>query len=104
MALYGAEGYAFYFILLEKIFRMENGRITCGKPIEKAGLKTKKKELTFFRNFDKVKNMIAVIIIKSNLENKKGISHHIVQNYMAWRITAPVVCPFCVLRGWGANG
>ena len=38
MALYGAEGYAFYFILLEKIFRMENGRITCGKLIEKAGL------------------------------------------------------------------
>ena len=39
MALYGAEGYAFYFILLEKVFRTENGRITCGNNIAiKAGL------------------------------------------------------------------
>ena len=38
MALYGCDGYAFYFILLEIIFRMENGWITCGKPEERAGL------------------------------------------------------------------
>jgi hypothetical protein len=38
MALHGAEGYSFYFILLETIFRTENARITCGKPMEKAGL------------------------------------------------------------------
>ena len=39
MALYGAEGYAFYFILLEKVFRTENGRITCGNNAAiKAGL------------------------------------------------------------------
>ena len=39
MALYGAEGYAFYFILLEKVFRTENGRITCGNNTAiKAGL------------------------------------------------------------------
>ena len=38
MALYGAEGYAFYFILLEKVFRTENGRITCGSEAIKAGL------------------------------------------------------------------
>lgn len=38
MALYGTDGYAFYFILLELIFRAENGRITIGKPAEKAGL------------------------------------------------------------------
>lgn len=38
MALYGAEGYAFYFIMLERIFRTENGRITLGIQAEKAGL------------------------------------------------------------------
>ena len=38
MALHGAEGYAFYFILLERIFRTENGRITIGTQAEKAGL------------------------------------------------------------------
>ncbi len=38
MALYGAEGYAFYFIILEIIFRSENGRITIGKLPEKIGL------------------------------------------------------------------
>ena len=39
MALYGAEGYAFYFILLEKVFRTENGRITFGNNTAiKAGL------------------------------------------------------------------
>jgi hypothetical protein len=38
MALHGTEGYAFYFIMLEKVFRAENGRITAGKPVEKAGL------------------------------------------------------------------
>lgn len=38
MALHGAEGYAFYFILLENIFRTEKGRITCGKLCEKSGL------------------------------------------------------------------
>ena len=30
MALHGAEGYAFYFILLERIFRTENSRKTTG--------------------------------------------------------------------------
>lgn len=38
MALHGAEGYAFYFIMLERIFRTENGRITIGTQAEKAGL------------------------------------------------------------------
>ena len=38
MALHGTEGYAFYFIVLERIFQSENGRITIGKPAEKAGL------------------------------------------------------------------
>ena len=38
MALHGAEGYAFYFIMLERIFRTENGRITIGTRAEKAGL------------------------------------------------------------------
>ena len=38
MALYGTEGYAFYFILLERIFRTENARITIGKPAIKHGL------------------------------------------------------------------
>ena len=37
VAMFGTEGYAFYFILLENIFRTENGRINCGKPCEKAG-------------------------------------------------------------------
>lgn len=38
MALHGPVGYAFYFIILERIFRTENGRITIGKLAEKAGL------------------------------------------------------------------
>jgi len=38
MAIHGTEGYAFYFIMLERIFRMENGRITIGTQTEKAGL------------------------------------------------------------------
>lgn len=38
MALYGADGYAFYFIMLEKVFRSENGAVSAGKPVEKAGL------------------------------------------------------------------
>lgn len=38
MALHGPAGYCFYFIMLEKVFRTENARITCGKPVEKAGL------------------------------------------------------------------
>lgn len=38
MALHGPAGYCFYFVMLEKVFRAENARITCGKPVEKAGL------------------------------------------------------------------
>src|SRR3972149_3919348 len=38
MALYGSDGYTFYFILLEIIFQTENGRITCGNEIMEAGL------------------------------------------------------------------
>ena len=38
MALHGPTGYAFYFIILERVFRTENGRITIGKLAEKAGL------------------------------------------------------------------
>lgn len=38
MAMYGTDGYAFYFIMLELIFRAENGRITIGKQLEKTGL------------------------------------------------------------------
>lgn len=37
VAMFGTDGYAFYFILLENIFRTENGRITCGKLCEQAG-------------------------------------------------------------------
>lgn len=38
MALHGSEGYCFYFIMLEKVFRSENGKITIGNISEKAGL------------------------------------------------------------------
>ena len=38
MAQHGTDGYAFYFIMLEKIYRSRNGKITIGKPVEKAGL------------------------------------------------------------------
>lgn len=38
MALYGCDGYAFYFILLEQIYNTEEGRFPCGKPTEKAGI------------------------------------------------------------------
>lgn len=38
MALYGPDGYTFYFIMLEIIFRSDNGRITIGKPSEKIGI------------------------------------------------------------------
>jgi hypothetical protein len=38
MAIHGTDGYAFYFIMLERIFRTENGRITIGTQSEKAGL------------------------------------------------------------------
>ncbi len=38
MAVHGTNGYAFYFIMLERIFRTENGRITIGTQTEKAGL------------------------------------------------------------------
>lgn len=38
MALCGPEGYAFYFILLERIYQRENGSYPVGKLIEKAGI------------------------------------------------------------------
>lgn len=38
MALYGTDGYTFYFILLEKVFRTENGRITLGSDAIIAGI------------------------------------------------------------------
>lgn len=38
MALYGTDGYAFYFIVLELVFRSDNGRITIGKLSEKTAL------------------------------------------------------------------
>lgn len=38
MALYGCDGYAFYFILLEQIYNTEGGCFPCGKPTEKAGI------------------------------------------------------------------
>ena len=38
MALHGPAGYCFYFVMLEKVFRSEKGQLTCGKPVEKAGL------------------------------------------------------------------
>jgi hypothetical protein len=37
MALHGTSGYAFYFIMLEKVFRTENARITIGSDAIKAG-------------------------------------------------------------------
>jgi hypothetical protein len=38
VALHGAEGYAFYFMMLEKIFRTEKGGITVGNRAVKSGL------------------------------------------------------------------
>lgn len=37
MALHGTAGYSFYFIMLEKVFRTENARITLGSDAIKAG-------------------------------------------------------------------
>lgn len=38
MAIHGPVGYSFYFILLERIFRTDNGCLAVGKLMEKAGL------------------------------------------------------------------
>lgn len=38
MAMYGTDGYTFYFGILEEVFRTENGRITVGSVPIKAGI------------------------------------------------------------------
>lgn len=41
MALYGCEGYAFYFVLLERIYRTEIGVLPMGKLTDKVGITRK---------------------------------------------------------------
>lgn len=48
MALYGCEGYAFFFVVLERIFRTENGVLPMGKLTDKVGI-TRKLGLTVER-------------------------------------------------------